>query len=362
MDQLLDAAPTAGLWDLDRILPRARELKPGYLVQRKAKVVLEVLKAETDDDDYIRLVGELERALPELVADGQYIATEEILQALTADLAPANGRSDGQREAARDMLIRLCNERTLREVVRNLAGKHTTQIDAATSIFKSLGPMAVPALLEALSGEQSRPIRVHLVRMLAATGDQALPEIRKHLHDKRWFFVRNLVWIIGEIGDSRFVPHLSIIINHPDVRVRREAVRSMAKLRNEAVTKVLLTAVEDDDFEVRTLAIRGLGTTRSSGAVGRLREVIHLPNRTGRNTEIMRTAAIALGRIGDGDALGDLKQLARRPWLFRGRRRAASEAAEWAVSTLQGELTGEAPEARPRTEAEDTDHPSEPTA
>ena len=65
-----------------------------------------------------------------------------------------------------------------------------TQIDAATNIFKDLGPMAVPALLEALSQERSRPIRVHLVRMLAAIGDPALPEIQKHLRDKRWFFVR----------------------------------------------------------------------------------------------------------------------------------------------------------------------------
>jgi HEAT repeat protein len=191
--------------------------------------------------------------------------------------------------------------------------------------------------------------------MLAAIGDQALPEIRKHLRDKRWFFVRNLVWIIGEIGDPRFVPHLGIIINHSDVRVRRETVRSIAKLQNDTTSKALLSAVDDADREVQLLAIRGLGTSRSHDAVARLRQLIALPNTTGNNTEIIRAAAIALGRIGAGEALADLKKLSRRPWLFRGRRVAASEAARWAVATLQGEVTGEAPEARPRAARREAD-------
>ena len=45
-------------------------------------------------------------------------------------------------------------------------------------------------------------------------------------------------------------------------------------------------------------------------------------------------------------ALPDLKKLPRRLILFRGRRVQARDAAVWAVATLQGEVTGEAPEAR----------------
>jgi len=346
LDNLLDRQPDACLWNLERIQPRTRELEPIYLMQRKAKVLLEILASVLDDEEYIELVGELERALPELIVDGQYISAEEILKALSEDLVPASGRSVAQREAARDVLVRFCNQHTLREVVRNLAGKQRTQIDAATRIFASLGPMAVPALLEALSQERSRPIRAHLVNMLATIGDAALSEIRKHLRDKRWFFVRNLVWIIGEIGDPRFVPHLAIIVNHPDVRVRREAIRSMSKLRNEAAAKVLAGAIDDKDEEVQLLAIRGLGISQARSAVPRLCELMALPNLTGNNTEIIRAAAVAAGRIGDGRALDACKRIARRPVLFRSRRAPAADAATWAVATLQGETAGDAPEAR----------------
>ncbi len=346
LDQLLASSPAACLWDLQRIGPRFRELEPSYLVRRKAKVILEILDANNDDEEYASLIAKLERSLPELIADGQYIATEEVLKKLAADLIPSSGLSNAQRGNARDMLVRLCNQHTLREVVRNLAGRSTAQIDAAGRIFNSLGPMAVPALLEALSQEQSRPVRVHLVRMLAAMGDQALPEISKHLRDKRWFFVRNLLWIVGEIGDPGFAPHLGIIVKHPDVGVRREAVRSLARLRNEAAAKALVSASEDSDLEVRLLAIHGLGTSRALSAIPHLRELISLPNLSGKNTEIIRAAAVALGRLGAGEAQDALVQLARRPWLFRRRRAAASDAAAWAVAALRGEATDEAPEAR----------------
>ena len=346
LDQLLAERPLTSLWDTDRIAARMGELNPLYLMRRKAKVMLDVLKNESDDDDYAALVLELERGLPDLIVDGQFIAAEEILKAMATDLVPSRGRTDIQREAARDVLIRFCNQHTLRELVRNLAGKRRTQIDAATRIFSSLGPMAVPALLEALSQERSRAIRVHLVGMLAAIGDQALPEIRKQLRDKRWFFVRNLVWIIGEIGDARFVPHLGIIANHPDVRVRRETIRSTGKLQHEAAIQVLLSAIEDDDLEVQLLAIRGLGRPGAHGAVDRLRELLRLPNLTGNNTDVIRAAAIALGRIGSPAAAPELKKLTHRPLLFRRRRIQAREAAVWAVATLRGEVTGDAPEAR----------------
>ena len=345
MDRLLLDDLPAGLWNLDKIEPRMRELDPMYLIQRKSKVLLEILAQEEDDDSYQSIANELERALPELILHGQYISTEEILGVFGHHLAPANNHSVAQRQAARELLVRFCNQHTLREVVRNLAGKPRTQIDAATRIFRSLGPMAVPALIEALSQETSRSIRLHLVTMLAAVGDQALPEIQKHLQDKRWFFVRNLVWIIGEIGDARFARHLGMIAEHGDTRVRREAIRSLAKMQSPQAAGFLIDALEDRDDEIKLLAVRGLGQSGARAAIPQLCKLVALPNRRGQNTEAIRAAAIALGRIGDPRVLPALKRVPQRPLLFRGSRVKAGEAASWAIALLQGEAAGDAPEA-----------------
>lgn len=367
LDGVLSDTLPGNPWPLDRLQPRLREMAPVYVLQRKGRVLLEILEQESDDDDYAAVAQELERHLPELVVQGQYLATEEILGVLVRHLAPASGRSVAQRQVAREILLRFCNQHTLREVVRNLAGKASTQIDAATRIFQSLGPMAIPALLEALSQEGSRAVRLHLVRMLAAMGDRALAEIEKHLKDRRWFFVRNLAWIIGEIGDPAFGSHLALTSDHPDVRVRREAARALAKLGGPAATTSLRARLEDDDAEVRLLAIRGLGHAGSTSAVDDLVDVLSRRNWSGHRTESIRAAAIALGRIGDPRAEKHLRRVARRPWLFRRRRMRATEAARWALRVLEGEGAGRAPDAddalQPdRTEAGPGAPPSEPDA
>ena len=354
LDELLrEEAPTS-LWPMERIQPRMRELEAIYLLQRRAKVILAILGAEGDDDEYRSLATELERSFPEFILQGQYISTEEALEVFARHLDPATGKSVEQRQVAREILLRFCNQHTLREVVRNLAGKPRTQIDAATRIFQSLGPMAIPALLEALSQETSRPVRLHLVRMLSAMGDAALPEIQKHLRDQRWFFVRNLVWIIGEIGDPRFARYLGLIADHEDLRVRREVIKALAKLGGAKAAEILVGALSDTDEEIQLIAIRGLGHSGVAGPVPELHTMLQLPNLRGQNTDFIQAAAVALGQIGDVDALPALKRLSGTPLLFRTRRLPATEAAKWASRSIAGEDAGEAPEVEMASSEEDS--------
>jgi len=354
LDKLLHEEAPASLWPMERIQPRMRELEAIYLLQRRAKVILAILEAEGDDDVYRSLAAELERSFPEFILQGQYISTEEALGIFARHLDPASGKSVEQRQVAREILLRFCNQHTLREVVRNLAGKPRTQIDAATRIFQSLGTMAIPALLEALSQETSRPIRLHLVRMLSAMGDAALPEIQKNLRDRRWFFVRNLVWIIGEIGEPRFARYLGLISDHEDLRVRREVIKSLAKLGGTKAAEILLGALLDTDDEIQLIAIRGLGHSGIAGSVPGLHAMLRRPNLRGQNTDLIQAAAVALGQIGDVDAIKRLRRLSRTPLVFRTRRLPATEAARWAVRSILGEDAGEAPEVEMPTSVEDS--------
>ena len=361
LEELLREEVAASLWPIERIQHRMRELEPIYLLQRRAKVILAILEDEGDDDEYHSLATELERSFPEFILQGQYISTEEALGIFARHLDPASGKSVEQRQFAREILLRFCNQHTLREVVRNLAGKPRTQIDAATRIFQSLGPMVIPALLEALSQETSRPIRQHLVRMLSAMGDAALPEIQKNLRDQRWFFVRNLAWIIGEIGEQSFARYLGLIADHEDLRVRREAVKSLAKLGGPKAAETLMDALSDTDDEIQLIAIRGLGHSGVTGPVPRLQAVLRRPNLRGRNTDFIQATAVALGQIGDVDALPALRRLSRTPLLFRTRRLPATEAARWASRSILGEDAGEAPEVEMPPSEKDSgrggDHP-----
>ncbi|NIQ93499.1 MAG: HEAT repeat domain-containing protein, partial [Desulfuromonadales bacterium] len=41
----------------------------------------------------------------------------------------------------------------------------------------------------------------------------------------RWYVVRNVVYILGEMRNAEVLPHLTKLLKHDDVRVRRETMR-----------------------------------------------------------------------------------------------------------------------------------------
>ena len=78
--------------------------------------------------------------------------------------------------------------------------------------------------------------------------------------DPRWYVVRNAVQLAAGMRDPELVRQLERLRRHPDVRVRREIVRTLDTFGGEAAAlQVLAKAVSDEDSSVRTLAARSLG-------------------------------------------------------------------------------------------------------
>jgi hypothetical protein len=326
--------PGVELWSMDRIQPRFGEMDPLFLLRRKCEILLSLLDREADAADYADLAIELEKALPEFVLHEEYELVERVFGTLARHRDPEGGRPPAQREIASEVLSRFCNRHTLLQLVRSLTGKPSPAILTGIRIFSHLGAMAIPALLSALWQEKSRPGRLLLLRVLTNLGDDVVPEIEKHLEDERWFVVRNLVWIIRELGTPELIRPLSLTVRHPDARVRRESVLALGKIGGPEAAELLLTCIDDDDLETRLAAIRGVGLSGLSRAVPALRPNLDLPNWHGRNSALLEVSIVALARLEDRTSIRHFLRLARRPLLFPEGRRVVRDAARWALQTL----------------------------
>jgi HEAT repeat protein len=117
------------------------------------------------------------------------------------------------------------------------------------------------------------------------------------------------------------------------------------RMQDESAENLLLRATEDRDPEVQIFATYALGISGSGRSRSRLEQILRSSNWRGQNTEIIQTAAIALGRIGDPRATQALVRLSEKKiWLFRARRTPTIEAAAWAVGALMGVDVGPPPE------------------
>lgn len=168
----------------------------------------------------------------------------------------------------------------------------------------------VRALTDATDLSARRAYRDALV-MLDQVG---IPLLEDMLGDERWFVVRNMVNILGEIRSADSLDHFARTIRHADARVRRETVLALTKLGGEESVPLLVRALSDPDPGIRGAAALGLGLARVTAVVPALASRLSQEQDLEAEQEMMR----ALGRLGDPRAVPVLLERARsRGWLSR---------------------------------------------
>ena len=344
LQRLLADDSLAGAWPVERIRPRIKEMRPEFVVRRKALVIADILTIEQDDDQYAKVAAELEGALHELVVHDEYTLALRLLHTLDDHADDNAEKTESQRQLAAGIFSRFYEPAALRQLLRDALGNPGQGIDEVVEIVQLGGADIVPTILDTLADEDVRRVRQRLLKILTTLGTSVTEVAAGRLDDERWYFVRNLVLLLGETGDERQLENVASLVEHSEARVRRQALESVVKLGGEKAPDLLVGAIDDEDAMARTIAAHGLGFHRSGAGVEKLRELLRLPNFRGQNAAIIRTAAIALGRLADAESRGRLSRLARKPWFFAEQQREVQEGATWALLAVDGNRVGRPPE------------------
>ncbi|MEO0126968.1 MAG: HEAT repeat domain-containing protein [candidate division WOR-3 bacterium] len=130
-----------------------------------------------------------------------------------------------------------------------------------------IGKNAIPELLLTLKEAEDYSFRMKIIDILKNIGKESLDILLKNIDAPEWYMRRNIVNIIGEIGDKKVCSNLEILTNDPEDRVRLELVKTFIKLEYEKGLKSLLN---DSAIEVRAESLRGLRKVISNDEIGEL--------------------------------------------------------------------------------------------
>lgn len=194
----------------------------------------------------------------------------------------------------------------------------SVQYKAALRLIDALGAIAIVPLLEQLAKEPDMAVRKTLIEILSRRAEGHVAEVAVRLGDSRWYFVRNVVSILGSTRSPDIVPYLERTLRHVEPRVRRETIRALSGVRERTAAPLLVTALADEDEQNVLLAARYLGLASVYAAVPALTSVARGEGRGNRGVEPRVEAIAALGRIGDASALAALKTLAGKRLIGRG--------------------------------------------
>ena len=192
--------------------------------------------------------------------------------------------------------------------------------EAMLAVLSAAGPAGISLAIAKLGSTDNLAVRKELSSLLVGLGGSAVPVILTMMQDTRWYIVRNLCAILGDIGRPEAVPDLLGCLKHTDIRVCKESIRSLSKIGGREAESAVIAVLHGNNSALYSQVIVSLGGMKSRRALTELMYIVCSRDMLLKNLALKLEALGAIAMIGDRQAVPILtKILASRHILARSR-------------------------------------------
>jgi HEAT repeat protein len=136
--------------------------------------------------------------------------------------------------------------------------------------------------------------------------------------DPRWHVVRNIAYILGQIGTQGTVPLLATLTEHPEPRVQLEAVNALGNVDAWHTRSIFRRLLEHRDPKVFVAAVTQLAQARDPELGRMFVQFITHPDFSKRSDTERRAVYRAVAQTGGPEVVRDLEaEIHRGGWLVR---------------------------------------------
>jgi len=279
------------------------------LVQKLLEILFDILRIEREPVLFSEVVGIVDNILNSLMMRGDFQHARHILEFYWEMTDPVKSLPTVLTGRLTEAIQKAGDPGRIRglESVLNSEGFIDTENFFA---FLILLEKNVVAPLADLMGHTSRMrVRRLLCDALIELGKMDLEAIVAKLDCENWYVVRNLVYVLGKIGDPRVIEAFQRVVRHPEVRVRKELVLALETIPDARIVHLLALLIEDPDGGVRTAALK-IVTKRNIKQVQEiLLKVIDRESFAARDLEEKREFFDTLGRISGDEVVATIGRL-----------------------------------------------------
>ncbi|MFQ5428221.1 MAG: HEAT repeat domain-containing protein [Thermodesulfobacteriota bacterium] len=161
-------------------------------------------------------------------------------------------------------------------------------------------------------------VRRNIYNTLLLFGEKLIPFIEERIRSGVWYEVRQMAALLGEIGDTSNLHLLEEIYQHDNVKIKKEALKSLARIPSVEAAAFLSKALEEEDTSLVSQAIVSLGFLRDTSALEAITAIALIWEPFAKSHNLQKEAIKALGNIGSPDSVPALSQiLMRKSWFSR---------------------------------------------
>ncbi|MBP1712738.1 MAG: HEAT-like repeat-containing protein [Deltaproteobacteria bacterium] len=292
------------------------ELNPRFVFQ-VVDVIFEVMGLEKEPEPYQDAIRILQKLLDALLNTGEFERAKEVLNRIHI-IIKTYQLADWQAEAIGHFVETLGDaEHTQR--IGNLLEKRTDlRLEDVSAYLLLLDRKAVPGLIKVLGDLNNSRGRRMLCDVICELASANPESVIPFMDDPRWYLVRNLVYILGRIGEESSLPYLQKAYNHNEPRVRREVVQAAGLIGGTRAMILLTKSLKDPDLRIRSMASINLARVGKKASLPALLEVIQAKDFPKRDPSEVKAFFDAVGSVGSNDALRPLKQILEQKGWFGG--------------------------------------------
>jgi hypothetical protein len=226
---------------------------------------LAVFEAAGAVGDYRRHLDFFSLVFAELLCAREYDVAVKMSLIVARHAAVEEG-FPGRQSLAAEWLAGLGTSGAGDEIVRQLLYADKLRRQSLLTLCGVMGEGGVPVLFRALCDCPTRSVRQELCDLLEALKPSTQRFLAAELGKKAipWYFQRNLVNLLGRVGDQSDLPLVSHFLADKHPRVRLEAILTACALDEAGAERALVAGLADVDPDIRAVCLRQLVQRRST--------------------------------------------------------------------------------------------------
>jgi hypothetical protein len=329
--------------DLDRILTKTAEgplpfvsnrdayaLTPGELEGLRKEVeaethslfvfnvidiLFEILALEKNPESYANAIHYFNKILDALVSLGDFQKASDLLKRFYI-VYKTYELKDWQKEAIQKFILGVGETSRVDLIGKVVSREEGVRLEDLHNYLILLQKNSIQPLIKLLGELKNSKTRRVVCDSLSEIGKNAIELITPFIEDKRWFLVRNIVYILGRIGKEQAFPYIQKTFNHGEIRVRRESVQALGLIGGSKAVGLLIKALGDVDVRLRAMAAINLGKVGKTAGLASLLEVVQSKEFPKRSPSEIKAFFDAIGMVGSSEATPVLQEILERKSLF----------------------------------------------
>ncbi len=275
-------------------------------------VLFEIMAYEQELNEYHDTVALLEKALDSFFNLGNISSACLLVKKLKEEEQAQKLSSKTKADRLKTAMERAGDKERIYKLARLLNENKNVDIKLIKQYLEILPASAISSLIYLLGELNHFAARKTVCEVLEGFGAAHLDLIANGIFDSRWFVVRNIVWVMGNLKTTKACEYLKRTLRHSDSRVRRESIVSLAKVGTPQAYDYLIAILEDPERKIRSLALRALVAGRVKNALNPLWGMVLDKKFREKGPEEKKDVIEAIAAIGEEEGSLLLKKLIRK--------------------------------------------------